>query len=46
MVKRLKKVLFDEIHIVELNLIAILGWLWASTYGLINLVREVISAII
>ncbi|MBR2246317.1 hypothetical protein [Oceanobacillus profundus] len=42
--KLLKKVFYDEMYTVKLNGAALVGWITASLYGVVSLIKTVISA--
>lgn len=40
-----KRVLFEDVHNIKLNGIALVGWIVASIWGVVSLLIEVLGAI-
>lgn len=40
-----KRVLFEDVHNIKLNGIALVGWIAASIWGVVSLLIEVLGAI-
>lgn len=39
-----KRLLFEDVHNIKLNGIALVGWIAASVWGVVSLLKEVLSA--